>query len=105
MGKIGHAIRERRICVQRLAIDDQDAGRVSLATGRRLDVPIRDGRAVVVKAMKPGGKTDPVHERREIVNRNVITAKIVWRVRRLHAGPVLPKPRRLHEEAADVRIA
>lgn len=79
--------------------------RVPLASGHGLDVPIRDGRAVVVKTMKPGGKVDPVHERREIVSRDVITAEIVRCVRRFHAGLILPKTRRLHEEAADVRIA
>ena len=79
--------------------------RVPLASGRGLDFPIRDGRAVIVKVMKPGGEVDSVHESREIVDRDVMTAEIVRCMRRFHAGPVLSKPRRLHEEAADVRIA
>lgn len=105
MGKAGHALRKHRICVQRLAIDEEDAMRVPLASGRGFDFPIRDGRAVIVKVMKPGGEVDSVHESREIVDRDVMTAEIVRRMRRFHADPVLSKPRRLHEEAADVRIA
>ena len=65
MGKVGHALREHRSCVQRFAIDEEDAMRVLLTSGYGLDVPIRDGRAVIVKAMKSGSGVDSVHESRE----------------------------------------